>query len=711
MKRTHFCAFGVVLMTGGAVISVPALAQSESVASSGAIEDIVVTAQKRSERLQDVPIAIGAISASAAAAKGINDTASIQAVVPGLVINRTANEGNIFIRGVGTNLFGPSSEQTVAVYVDNVYYASPEANLFSFNNIERIEVLKGPQGTLFGRNTTGGVVHIITREPADHLTMEASFGYANYETITASAYVSAPLADTLSADLAINYSDQGDGWGRNFTTGRDNAIMADGNYALRSKIRFAPSADTTIHLGLDYSHSVARFAYQLRKGVIGVDGVSTYPGEYNAVGGLSDFERLNTGGASLQIEQALGDLKLVSISSYRKSDVGYLLDQDDTPLVVADLSLPSKAHSWSQELQLHGAAGAPVKWVLGGFYFDAVAAYDPADINNGAVIIEDRQKTQSLAAFGQASVEIFADTNLTGGLRYTYERQKLEIDRFAVGGADIPLPDDRQSFRKLTWRAAIDHHFSTDVLAYLSYNRGFKSGGYNLLAPNTAPFKPEVLDAYEVGLKSEWFDRRLRFNISAFLYDYKNIQVNIPTLGGTVTLNAARARIKGVEAEVQAKPFGELTLNGSIALLDGKYRSYPNALVIGPNGESTDENGNPLTMDARGNRTLSTPKLTANIGADYALETRIGTFRPAVNAAYNDGFFFYADNRLAQPNYWLVNASLNWAAPGDHFQAQLWVKNLTDATYWAGRSEQAGLGDAQRQAAPRTYGLTLTTRF
>jgi len=324
MKRTYIRAVGAAFAAGGAVLAVPAFAQSTGVADNGAIEDIVVTAQKRSERLQDVPIAIGAISASAAAAKGINDTASIQAMVPGLVINRTANEGNIFIRGVGTNLFGPSSEQTVAVYVDNVYYASPEANLFSFNNIERIEVLKGPQGTLFGRNTTGGVVHILTREPADHLTMEASFGYANYDTVSASAYVSAPLTDTLGVDLAVNYSDQGDGWGRNLTTGRDNAIMADGNYALRSKIRFAPADGTTIHLGFDYSHSVARFAYQLREGIIGVDGVSTYPGEYNAVGGLNDFERLNTGGASLQIEQALGELKLVSISAYRESDVGYL---------------------------------------------------------------------------------------------------------------------------------------------------------------------------------------------------------------------------------------------------------------------------------------------------------------------------------------------------------------------------------------------------
>lgn len=692
----------------------PSFAQSATPAVSTqdtGIEDIVVTAQKRTERLQDVPISIGAISGAAASAKGINDISSIQATIPGLVINKTANEGNIFVRGVGTNLFGPSSEQTVAVYVDNVYYASPEANLFTFNNIERIEVLKGPQGTLFGRNTTGGVVHVITREPPASLKAEASVGYANYDTITASAYLGAPLSDTVSADIAANYADQGKGWGRNLNTGKANGIQADGNFAFRSKLRFTPSDTTTIDLSGDYSHSLSYFSYQLVPGVTGVDGVSTYPGKFNATSGLRDTERLNTGGASLQIEQGLGDLKLVSITSYRRSNVKYFLDQDDTPAVVADLSLPSKAHNWSQELQLHGASSAPIKWVLGGFFYDAVAGYTPADVNNGVLVLADKQKTMSLAGFGQATAEIFTDTNLTGGLRYTYERQKLIVDNFAVGGVTIPLSNDRQTFRKLTWRAALDHRFTADVLGYLSYNRGFKSGGFNLLQPTDAPFKPEVLDAYEAGFKTDWFDRKLRFNIAAFLYQYKNIQVTIPQLGSIVTRNAARARIKGIEATLQGRPTSDLNLDANISLLDGKYISYPNAPAVGPNGEATDALGNTLTINAKGNRTISTPKLTASFGGDYTVRTNAGNVVVAVNAAYNDGFFYYADNRLEQPNFWLLNASLNWTLPGDHFTAQLWVKNLTDATYYAGRSEQAGLGDAQRQAAPRTYGLTLTARY
>jgi iron complex outermembrane receptor protein len=167
------------------------------------LEEITVTAQKRVERGQDVPISDSTVSATEAAARGINDTTSLQMAIPGLVIDHTANEGNIFIRGVGTNLFGPASEQTVAVYVDNVYMPSPEANLFSFNNIDRVEVLKGPQGTLFGRNTTGGVVQIITKDPSTTFGGDVSVGYANYDTVSAQGYVTGGILPDLAADLAV----------------------------------------------------------------------------------------------------------------------------------------------------------------------------------------------------------------------------------------------------------------------------------------------------------------------------------------------------------------------------------------------------------------------------------------------------------------------------------------------------------------------------
>ena len=251
------------------------LTQRVSADETGQLEEITVTAQRRAERQQDVPIADTAITFSEAQKRGIVDTTSLTMAVPGLVINHTANEGNIFIRGVGTNLFGPASEQTVAVYVDGVYMPSPEANLFSFNNIDRVEVLKGPQGTLFGRNTTGGVVQIITREPSQTPGGDISLGYANYDTVSAQGYVTGGIVDGLAADLAVMYDNQGKGWGSNFTTGMENGIMAKNNYALRTKWKYTPTEATPIKLLLDYSRQYSKFDYQLVPGIISpVDGVS-----------------------------------------------------------------------------------------------------------------------------------------------------------------------------------------------------------------------------------------------------------------------------------------------------------------------------------------------------------------------------------------------------------------------------------------------------
>jgi iron complex outermembrane receptor protein len=669
------------------------------------LEQIVVTAQKRAERLQDVPISDSAISAADAINRGITDTTSLQMAVPGLVINHTANEGNIFIRGVGTNLFGPSSEQTVAMYVDGVYIASPEANLFSFNNIERIEVLKGPQGTLFGRNTTGGVVQVVTRDPSQTFGGDVSVGYANYKTVSTSAYVTGGLAQSLAADLALTYANQGQGWGRNFTTGLENGIMAKDNWALRSKWKFSPSDSTSIKLILDDSRQYSKYDYQLVPGIVSpVDHVSAYPGPFNALGNLNDYELIKTKGLSLQVDQDAGVVRIVNILAYRHSEVGYLLDQDDSPVVAADLALPSLAHNWSEELQIHNASSSKIQWLLGGFYYNAYAAYTPINIDNGVVVISDYQKTRSPAGFGQATFPIFAATNLTVGARYTAEDQEYR-GTTDIGGVRVGTFPASQTFSKTTWRVAFDHHFSEDIMSYVSANRGFKSGGYNMITViGTDAFLPEVLDAYEVGLKSEWLDHRVRLNSAAFLYNYKNIQIEVPVAGGTSTVNGPQARIKGLESELQAKATDQLTLTAAFTWLDGHYTNYPKALAIGPLGGSS-------TIDATGNRTVASPKFTGNVGANYLFTMAQGKLQPAINARYDNGYFFYADNRLSQPSYWLLNASLTWYSPQDTWSVQGWGKNLNNALYYQGRSEQGGLGDAQRQGEPRTYGITLRVKF
>jgi iron complex outermembrane recepter protein len=674
-------------------------------ADGAQLAEITVTAQRRVERAQDVPISDSAVSASEALSRGITDMTSLQMAVPGLVIDHTANEGNIFIRGVGTNLFGPSSEQTVAVYVDGVYMPSPEANLFSFNNIDRVEVLKGPQGTLFGRNTTGGVVQVITKDPSTTFGGDVSVGYANYDTVTSQGYVTGGVLPDLAADLAVMYENQGIGWGHNFTTDRENGIEAKDNYSLRSKWKFTPSDATTIRLILDYSRQYSNYAYQIVPGVhSAVDPAITYPGPYNALGDLNDFELEREKGASLQLDQDAQFFRIVNILSYRHTEVGYFLDQDDTPVVAADLNLPSIAHDWTEELQIHSLDSSRIKWLLGGFFYDAYAAYTPVNIDDGAVVISDYQKTRSPAGFGQATIPLIADTNFTAGVRYTSEHQSFSGTTY-LGDTDVGTFPSSQTFSKTTWRFAFDHHFTTDVMAYLSADRGFKSGGYNMITvAGTDSFLPETLDAYELGIKSEMLDHRVRVNAAAFWYNYTNIQIEVPVTGGTTTVNGPKARIKGLEGQIDAKPIEPLTLSAGVTLLDAKYTEYPNALAIGSEGQSS-------VIDATGHYIVGAPKATGNLSAAYLIRLPIGKLEPNVSARYDDGYFFYADNRLAQPSYTVLNATLTWYSLDDRWNVQAWGKNLNNALYYEGRSEQGGLGDAQRQAPPRTYGVTFRMKF
>jgi iron complex outermembrane receptor protein len=712
----------------GEVAAVPNPQGNGSAAADYGVEDIVVTAQKRSERLQDVPIAVAAVTAAQAAERGVLNTMDLRIAVPGLEFNKTVNEGNIFLRGVGTNLYGPNTEQTVAMYVDGIYLASPQASLFSFNNVQQIEVLKGPQGTLFGRNTTGGVVHIITRDPSFTPALDLNVGYANYDTKSASLYATAGVSETIAANIAVNYADQGKGYGRNLTTGAKTYIQADDNFGVRGKLLFTPTESTKILLTGEYDHSVNTDAYRVIDGVVGPDGVLSNFGRYDVRGNLSELQRTNVSAVSLRIEQEVGPLRLVSLTAYRDVDAKSVLDQDETPQIYADDLLSSKTKSFSQELQLQSDSAAKIKWVLGAYYYAAKSGFVPADINLGVnatpgdpssyvylghAIFDDHQKTKSYAAFGQATTEILDKTNLTLGLRYTSEDQTFIVDRFSLFGAEIPVPTAKQNFKKLTWRAALDHHFAQDVLGYLSYNRGFKSGGFNLLRPFDAPYKPEQLDAYEVGLKTQLFDRHLRLNLAAFYYDYREIQMQVPVAGATVVVNGPKAEVKGVELDFEARVTEALTLSGGATYLDSKYTKFPVGPVIDSQGNQTDCNvppNNPV-CDLTGNATTSAPKFVVNMTIDYAIDTNFGSLHPSVTGQYNDGYFYYPDNRLRQPSYVLINAALTWTSLDEKYSVRLWGRNLTDKLYYLGRSEQGGLSDAERVAGPRTYGVTLSAHF
>ena len=716
-------------LLAGVCFAAPAYAQDNSAPPAPAAtqpadqtdegnEEIIVTAQRTAQSLQRIPIAVSAVTADQLTQRGMTDTRSLQVSVPSLTLSENGVSVTPFLRGVGSNQSNPNDEPSVATYVDGVYIASPTGNIFSFNNIERIEVLKGPQGTLFGRNATGGVIQIVTRDPQQDPSLSLNVGYGNFNTVEASGYATTGLGPNLSADLAVIYNHNFDGYGRD--TFRNADIMEREEFAARTKWLLRPGPNTEIRLSLDYSKlNSTGTDYQLAQGVIGVDGVSTYPGRRRT---RTDYA--NTGdnevyGGSLRIDQDLQFARFVSITGYRHVVGDFHLDQDATPLPLVRADINQFARQISQEVQLISPTGSHVDWLLGAYYFNGHFAYTPLTIAGlaaapfASVDLFGSQSTKSYSGYAQATVPIFDRMHLTVGLRYTHESQDTN-GRTESGGTVFPhAPNPNcpgattdcpqsQSFDKLTWRIALDRQFTPDILGYVSYNRGIKSGGFNMINAGTPGYAPEILDAFETGLKVDLAHRTVRLNIAAFLYDYKDIQVfNITGGGAVLTQNAAAARLWGFDVDFAWRVTPRFRLSAGFGYINSEYTDFPDATFTPP----SPFDGPQTQGDATGNELIFAPKISFNASANYRIPSSIGEFALDAVVSYRDDVFVSADNRLTIPGYWLANASVGWTSTDGRFGLRAWVRNLFDTDYYANRTEQA-LGDIQYLAPPRTFGVT-----
>jgi iron complex outermembrane receptor protein len=366
----------------------------------------------------------------------------------------------------------------------------------------------------------------------------------------------------------------------------------------------------------------------------------------------------------------------------------------------------------TQELQLTNRNPDKVTWLVGAFYYgNQVFGSDPriqygTQIKNGYTAIYGVQDTSSASAFGQATAELVTNTKLTLGLRYTNEELKATGKSLSLT-QQVTAGPYYQSFTShpLTWRVALDHQFGADVLGYVSYNRGFKSGGYNLASPGSAPFFPEHVDAYETGLNSEFLDHRIRLNVSGFYYKYTDLQVAVVLGGAQLFNNAARARNYGLDGSLDFAVSDHLTLSTGVGLLNAKYLDYPGARGYTPLGVAI-----PIA-NAKGADLPFAPPVTGFVNADYRLPTSIGVFRGMVNLSYNDRSFVTPDMGLKRPSYSMLNTSIEWRSLSDNSVAiRFWGRNLTDATYYVFATESA-TGWYVSQGAPRTFGVSVEKEF
>lgn len=781
-QRNLFLLGGCIsayLLSGGY-----AFAQTQqSVENNGdRIQEIIVTANKRSENLQDVPIAIATLQGDLAGKAGIADPQSLTEFVPGLQMNRQNNGITPYLRGVGNNQATAGNEPAVAMYVDDVYQVSNSSALTSYNNISRIEVLKGPQGTLFGRNATGGVIQVFTKNPSHDAALDMDVGYANYDTISGSIYATGGLSETVAMNFAAYGEQQFDGWGRNLTTGHE--AYKGKNYGGRVKLLWDPSDATNVLLNVDYDYFTTQqgLINNPSQGTLGSAGATTAPppGRYDTYNNMDPISRTEQYGASLKISHDFDPVRLVSITAYRELTSDQDFAQDSNSIATLDMYLKYDVKTFSQELQLLSPVGSKISWVLGAFYLKDSSATDPqyfyglqAGGGNNRRHWFAKQKTDSYAVFAQATTEIFHDTNLTVGGRYTIDKRSLTGGKFNFVNGELSSTTyatnsgASDTWKQPTWRIALDHKFSRDVMGYISYNRGFKSGGYNTTgAPDFVnfvpapynladPVKPEKIDAYSVGLKTQFLDDRVQFNIEAFYYDYRNLQLTqinqLPSgVSQSILTNAASARIKGIDVDIVAKPFRNFTVRGAVQVMDGKFTDYPNGTFqvygyssrtggpapggncgltpTGPTAGCINAGAIPPhydpatgTWNLKGNKTPNTPPFSLTLTADYTIPSTIGNFDISVNWSHTGNYFAEADNgggqvfpsspdNVRQSIYDLINASLSWESIDQRWGVRLWGKNLTQAKYFT-YATAGGTNTKNLPAPPRTYGVTLSAHF
>lgn len=699
---------------------------TDKLQSEGGIEDIIVTAERRSARLQSVPISITAITGAALAAAGVQDVADLAQVTPGLVIPEGIGGGPVlqpFIRGIGSTSTLPGIDASVALYVDGVFNGSKSLNLVDLANVARVEVLKGPQGTLYGRNATGGAINIVTQRPSNQFKGTASFSYARFDETVEKLYVTGPLASGLATSLSV-VARQGGNFAKNLTTGREiggvNALTINGQLA------WSPTDQLNVDLSGTFARRRSRFENNTGVQVPGPPPLGAlFGGQFSTETDVRylDVETLLSSRAyqgSLRARYSLDGVDLISITSYQRGTLNSAVDTDGTSAALQSIGYVQPNRTFTQELQAVSTNVSPFQWIIGAYYLRQKESYDPFNVflsrqlSPVDLAYTSVAKADAKSVFAQGSYEVATGTKLTAGLRYSNEKKSLDavlvapaLGNFVLGG---PV-DAEKTFNKLTWRFSVDHKLAREILVYASYNRGFKSGAFNPLdvSPTSRAVDPEVLDAFEVGFKSQFADRKVQLNAAAYYYDYKDIQVQRVQLSGgqtqAVLENAASATLYGLDADVVIIPVRSLQLTAGVNISHSEYDSYPNAsglLVVNGGGVTT-------PLDLTGDRVLVAPDLTFNVGGSYELDVGPGSLLFTANYGYSSKFKHSPGEGNFNRGYGILNASLAFTDSSERFTLELFGQNLTNERRIG--EYTANFLNSYVVRAPRSYGVALSTKF
>ncbi len=709
----------------GTTATQSALAQPDEQKSSikkNVIEEVMVTAQKRSERQLDVPMSITAISQTTLANSGITSTGDLSQIVPGLT---TVSNGLAFtpsIRGISSSGTSPGDETNVAVYLDDVYLGAPIAGLFQMKDIERIEVLKGPQGTLFGRNATGGAIRIVTKSPSFEPEFEVSAEYGfDFDAVTLGAYATGPITEHVAASIGAYYS-KDDGYvdgiagleGQKFSITDDSGVRGKLMYDASNNFTLTLTADTSEKSDDRMFNLVPRDKRNINESTPGV----ILPEPYELGASVEPIFDIDSWGTSLTAEWDLESINIRSITAYREVEGEYQTDTDRTNLTVASLYLTQFQDTLSQEVVFSGGFSESLNWLAGIYYYDSEAGApvfqsfgSGGDAPNGTPVFSftSQVDTTAYSAFGELNYFATDKLSFIFGLRYGDEKKAYQYENIFGGVAD-----ESERWDSTTYRIVGRYDLTDEANVYASYSTGFKSGVYNAYAiPTTGPVEPEELDAFELGVKARVAGFTL--TAAAFAYNYNDIQVQgqtfLPDGTWVVSLsNAAEAEIRGFELSASGAITDTISFNiGYSGLPSAKYSDYTGAQVLIPN-DVTGGTINTVPYDATGSRIIRAPKSQFNTQLIFENELAGGLFHAAINYSYNDGFYWQPGNYTPEESFTIVNAQVSWTTPGNTYKFWLAGENLTDEEY-SSYTATTAVGIADAFAQPSQVNLGVSAQF
>lgn len=736
-------------------------AADESANSAG---DIVVTAQRRSERLLDVPVAVTALSGDALQRLGAQNVSKVELATPGFTWGSQGSDSFPAIRGVRTSLVSAQTDPVIGFYLDGVYQSRTQQQSIPLFDIARVEVLRGPQGTLYGRNTFGGNISVVTSDPTDEFAAGVNLDRGNFDSARIDGFVNIPVSDTLQVRVAGVFQ-RHDGYVKSTTPG---IVLNDLNEnAQRVSLKWKPDdrLEVTIHAGTwrrddagagSYGYKTAGTLINTSTGYQSINGsgVAVNPSVPNGSPNLAgrDVGTPVTGGAwtndwdyqpfehvaedyvSGKIAYDLGFATVSSITGYTHFTAHRSADNDQSSKVFEAYGYGSgiqepktRSKAFSQEVQLASNSRTPLEWIVGAYYLkdDIFETYQQKVTAPGATTNGFRADSdigvEALAFYGQASYAIVPDKlKLIGGIRYSHEKKSFVFSDFADAPPntyDFTTPyvvtSGSPSFNSWTWRAGLQYTVDRNTMIYATASTGFASGGVNDSGGNPLipqSYAPQKVDAYEAGFKSRILGGLGQFEASVFYNKFSNLQINIYTPLVSYFGSAGKARSYGAEMALRLNPVQALHIDATAAMMNAEYTSY----ISGNNFYGLSDGTDPVSLNLKGNRIPQSPKLKTTLAVSYDIDLgTAGMLSPMGSWLHSSSYYTTDRNTVLdrQGSYDKFDASLRWSSPDDRTYVEAYGDNLSNQAVLL----SGVIGRRQRiqvsYAAPRTYGIRVGTKF